>query len=199
LFYSTFSQDIAEKAEVLNMNPKNIYEKYYCVEEPVSPLPGRRSSSIADLGQGNLILPADVEQVYLKAVFAPVLALPVKAYTGWIDPKVGDNVMIGIGAFGAVEFKEPQYGPDRLVERLSDELYRLDLISSRIKDTSKYKDIDLFLQGFYALEDFDGFDIYCLAEQSLRVRWLVGEIDEREKHKEIMRLMRLDGFSERLW
>ena len=119
------------------MNTKTIYEKYYCVEEPVSPLPGRRSRSIADLDQENLILPADVERAYLKAVFAPVLALPVKAYAGWVVPKVDDNVMIGIGAFGAIDFKEPQYRPDRLVERLSDELYRLDLISSRIKDTSK--------------------------------------------------------------
>jgi len=163
------------------MNTRTIYKKYYYVEEPVSPLLESRSCSIADLDRENLILPADVERAYLETVFAPVLALPVKAYTGWIEPKVDDNVMIGIGSFGAIEFKEPQYRPDRLVERLSDELYMADLISSRIKGASKYRDIDFVLRGFYGLEHFFDFDMYCLAKRSLRIKWLVSEIDEREE------------------
>src|SRR3989339_1516366 len=106
-------------------------EVYDEVEVPQSPLLKRKRSkrygSVPDLDNSDLIEPAEIERIYLKEAFAPILALPVKTRKGWIRPNVDEDGTIELGAFGTVDFDKyvqfdkVRYKTEKLKEQLSDE------------------------------------------------------------------------------
>ncbi|MFA6175614.1 MAG: hypothetical protein WC765_03430 [Phycisphaerae bacterium] len=143
-----------------------------------------RYGSIADLDNSELIEPAEIERIYLKNEFAPILALPVKTRKGWIRPNVDEDGTIEMGAFGTVDFDryvdfdKARYKVEKLKEELSHERLMIELISGQIKTMAKYKIIKYVSAGFLDVEDISDVTMYCLAKRYLRMRRLQREIAE---------------------
>jgi len=124
------------------MKKETKFEVYDDVEVAESPLLRRKRSkrygSIPDLDNEDLIEPAEIERVFLKEVFAPILTLPVKTRKGWIKPNVDEDGTIDIGAFGTVDFDKyvqfdkALYKAEKLKEELFHERLMMELISSHI-------------------------------------------------------------------
>jgi len=181
------------------MKQKNKFELYNGIEVAVSPLLRRqrnsRYGSLADLDDEDLIEPAEVERLYLREVFAPILALPVKTKKGWIKPDIDEDGTIGCGAFGTVdfdryrEFDKARFKADKLKEEVFHERLMVELVSSHIKTTAKYKVVRSVLKGILDVDDIVDDQMHCLARRCLRMRRLLREIDElqersRKKHLE---------------
>ena len=171
------------------------FELYNGVEVPVSPLLKRQRSSrygsIAELDDEELIEPAEIERMYLKSEFAPILALPVKTRTGWVRPNVDEDGTIELGAFGTVDFDKyvqfdkALYKAEKLKEELFNERLMIEIVSSHIKTTAKYKVMKYVLKGILDVEDIVDVEMYCLARRCLRARRLQREINElQERSKE---------------
>lgn len=171
------------------------FELYNGVEVPVSPLLKRQRSSrygsIAELDDEELIEPAEIERMYLKTEFAPILALPVKTRTGWVRPNVDEDGTIELGAFGTVDFDKyvqfdkALYKAEKLKEELFNERLMIEIVSSHIKTTAKYKVMKYVLKGILDVEDIVDVEMYCLARRCLRARRLQREINElQERSKE---------------
>ena len=71
------------------MKQKTKFEVFNGIEVPVSPLVKRkrknRYGSIADLDSEDMIEPAEIDRLFLREAFAPILALPVKTKKGWVN------------------------------------------------------------------------------------------------------------------
>lgn len=173
------------------MKQKTKFEIYEGIEVPVSPLlkiqRGSRYGSIADLDDEDLIEPAEVERVYLREVFAPVLALPVKTKKGWINPDIDEDGTIECGAFATVdfdrytEFDKARYKADKLREELFHERLMVELISSRIEPTARYKVMNYVFADILDVDDIEDVNMYCLAKRCLRMRRLQREIAELQE------------------
>ena len=173
------------------MKQKIKFELYEGVEVPVSPLLKRERSSrygsIQGLDDEELIDPAEIERLFLREAFAPILALPVKAKKGGIRPNVDEDGTVDWGAFGTVdfdrytEFDKARYKVDRLWEELENERLMMEMISSKIKTYAKYKVIKCVEAGIIDLGDITDFNTYCLAQRYLRAKRLLREINELEK------------------
>ncbi|HBG27627.1 MAG: hypothetical protein A2Y10_15685 [Planctomycetes bacterium GWF2_41_51] len=143
-----------------------------------------RYGSIADLDSSELIEPAEIERIYLKSEFAPILALPVKTRKGWIRPNVDEDGTIELGAFGTVDFDryvnfdKARYKAEKLKEELFHERLMMELISGQIKTMAKYKIIKYVSTGILDVEDISDVTMYCLAKRYLRMRRLQSEIAE---------------------
>ena len=158
------------------------------VEVPVSPLLKRERSnrygSIPDLDDEELIEPAEIDRLYLREVFAPILALPVKTKKGGIKPNIDEDGSVEWGAFGTVdfdrytEFDKALYKADKLREELFHERLMVELITGQIKTTAKYKVMDYVMADVLDVDDIKDFNMYCLAKRCLRMRRLQREIDE---------------------
>jgi hypothetical protein len=160
---------------------------------PESPLLKRERSnrygSVPGLNDEELIDPAEVERLFLRQEFAPILALPEKkARKSWIQPNIDEDGKIEWGAFGTVDFDRyrPQfdkllYKADWLREEVANQCLMMETISARIKTWAKYRVIKYVTMGILDLGDIDDFDMYCLAERYLRTRRLMREIAELEK------------------
>ncbi len=181
------------------MKQKTKFEIYEGIEVPVSPLlkiqRSSRYGSIADLDDEDLIEPAEVERVYLREVFAPVLALPVKTKKGWIKPDIDEDGTVECGAFATVdfdryrEFDKARYKADKLKEEIFHERLMIELVSSHIKTTAKYKVIRSVLKGILDVDDIVDDQMSCLARRYLRMRRLqreIAELQERsnKRHRE---------------
>ena len=171
------------------------FELYNGVEVPVSPLLKRQRSSrygsIAELDDEELIEPSEIERMYLKSEFAPILALPVKTRTGWVRPNVDEDGTIELGAFGTVDFDKyvqfdkALYKAEKLKEELFNERLMIEIVSSHIKTPAKYKVMKYVLKGILDVEDIVDVEMYCLARRCLRARRLQREINElQERSKE---------------
>ena len=173
------------------MKKETKFEVYDDVEVAESPLLRRKRSkrygSIPGLDDEDLIEPAEIERVFLKEAFAPILALPVKTRKGWIKPNVDEDGTIDIGAFGTVDFDKyvhfdkALYKADKLKEELFHERLMIEMISGRIKTTAKYKDIRYALMDILDVDNISDVDMYCLAKRCLRARRLQREIAELQE------------------
>jgi len=173
------------------MKKETKFEVYDDVEVAESPLLKRKRSkrygSIADLDDEDLIEPSEVERIYLRNEFAPILALPVKTRKGWIKPNVDEDGTIDIGAFGTVDFDKyvhfdkALYKAEKLKEELFHERLMIEMISGRIKTTAKYKDIRYALMDILDVDNISDVDMYCLAKRCLRARRLQREIAELQE------------------
>ena len=190
------------------MKQRTRFEVFDGVEVPVSPLLKRQRSSrygsIADLDDEELIDPAEVERIYLKSEFAPILALPVKTRDGWIRPNVDEDGTIEVGAFGTVDFDrhvhfdKALYKAEKLKEELANERLMIGLVSSHIKTIAKYEVIKHVLRGILDVDDIVNAEMHCLARRFLRLRRLQREIAELEERSKERRLKKAKKFWESL-
>lgn len=190
------------------MKHKTRFEVFDGVEVPVSPLLKRQHinnyGSIADLDNEDLIEPSEIERLYLKNEFAPILALPVKTRKGWVKPYVDEDGTIDLGAFGTVDFDKytkfdkALYKIDKLREELFHERLMVELISSQIKTTVKYKVINYVLADILDVDDILDIDIHGLARRCLRMRRLQREIDELTERNRKMTQQKARKFLELL-
>jgi len=167
------------------------FEVFDGVEVPVSPLLKREHSnrygSIPDLDDEELIEPAEIDRVFLREAFAPILALPVKGKKNWIKPNIDEDGSVDWGAFGTVdfdkyvEFDKLRYKADKLGEELQNEMLMMEMISGHIKDKEKYAIIERVYKGTLDLGAIADLDMYCLAQRYLRAKRLQREIGELEK------------------
>jgi hypothetical protein len=173
------------------MKQETKFEVYDDVEVAESPLLRRkrdnRYGSIPGLDSEDLIEPAEIERIFLKEAFAPILALPVKTRKGWIKPNVDEDGTIDIGAFGTVDFNKyvhfdrALYKAEKLKEELSHERLMMEIISEKIKTKAKYKVIKYVSMGIIDVEDIIDVNMYCLARSYLRARRLQREIAELQE------------------
>ena len=173
------------------MKQKIKFEIYDGVEVPVSPLLRRERSnrygSVSGLDDEELIDPTEIERLFLREAFAPILALPVKAKKGGIKPNIDEDGVVDWGAFGTVdfdrytEFDKARYKADKLAEELENEYIMMDMISSKIKTYAKYKVIKYVEAGIIDLGDIADFNMYYLAQRYLRAKRLQREITELEE------------------
>ncbi|MDD5134576.1 MAG: hypothetical protein PHP01_04095 [Phycisphaerae bacterium] len=187
------------------MKQKTKFELYDGVEVPVSPLLKRQRSSrygsIAELDDEDLIEPAEVERIYLKTEFAPILALPVKTRKGWIRPSIDEDGTIEIGAFGTVDFDrhvqfdKALYKAEKLKEEVFNERLMIELVSSHIKTIAKYEVVKNVLRGILDVDDIVDDEMYCLARRCLRMRRLLREIAELQERSRKNRLKK----AKKLW
>ena len=154
-----------------------------------------RYGSVPGLDDEELIEPAEIDRVFLRDAFAPILALPVKTKKGGIKPNIDEDGTVEWGAFGTVdfdkyvEFDKLRYKADKLREELFTDRIIMEMLSERIKDKNKYAIIDRVYKGTLDLGDITDFDMYCLAERYLRVKRKQREIarleeKSREKREE---------------
>jgi hypothetical protein len=162
-----------------------------------------RYGSIEGLPDHELIDPAEIERLFLRQEFAPVLALPEKkARKSWIRSNVDEDGKVDWGAFGTVDFdryrpkfEKMLYKADRLREEVANQCIMMETISARIKTWAKYRVIEYVRMGILDLGDITDFDMYCLAERYLRTRRLLHEIAELEKKSRGRR----DKETEKFW
>ena len=156
------------------MKQKISFEVFDGVEVPVSPLLKRERSnrygSVPGLDDEELIEPAEIDRLYLREAFAPILALPVKTKKGGIRPNVDEDGTVDWGAFGTVdfdrytEFDKARYKADKLAEELENEYIMMEMISSKIKTYAKYKVVKYVEAGI-----IDSGDIYALLQSIARL------------------------------
>jgi hypothetical protein len=190
------------------MKQKTRFEVFDGVEVPVSPLLKRQRSkkygSVADLDDEDLIEPTEVERIYLKTEFAPILALPVKTRSGWIKRGIDEDGTIEVGAFGTVDFDrhvqfdKALYKADKLKEELSHEKLMVEQLSSHIKTMAKYEIVKNVLRGILDVDDIVDDEMYRLARRCLRMRRLQREINELQQRSKERRLKKAKKFWESL-
>ena len=172
------------------MEQDESFEIYEGIIVPVSPLLKRERSSrygsVSDLDDEELIDPAEIDRVFLREAFAPILALPVKTKKGFIKPNVDDDGRVEWGAFGTVdfdryvEFDKLRYKADKLKEELQNEIFMMELISGHIKGKEKYAIIERVYKGTLDLGGIADLETYCLAQRYLRAKRMQREIGELE-------------------
>jgi hypothetical protein len=178
------------------MEKDESFEIYEGIVVPESPLLKRERSnrygSVPGLNDEELIEPAEVERVFLREAFAPILALPVKTKKGFIKPNVDDDGRVEWGAFGTVdfdryvEFDKLRYKADKLREELFADRIMLEMLSERIKDKNKYVIIKRVYKGTLDLGEIADFDMYCLAERYLRAKRkqrVIAELEAKSREK----------------
>jgi len=173
------------------MKQKIKFELYDGVEVPVSPLLKRERSnrygSVPGLDDEELIEPAEIDRLFLRQAFAPILALPVKAKKGGIRPSIDEDGTVDWGAFGTVdfdrytEFDKARYKADKLAEELENEYIMMEMISSKIKTYAKYKVVKYVEAGIIDSGDIADLNMYCLTQRYLRAKRLLREINELEE------------------
>ena len=161
------------------------------VEVPVSPLLKRERSnrygSIPDLDDEDLIEPAEIDRVFLREVFGPILALPVKGKKGGIKPNIDEDGTVEWGAFGTVdfdkyvEFDKLRYKADKLREELFHERIMMEMLSEKIESKEKYKILEKAEAGLIDADEISNFEMFCLAKRYVRAKRIQREIAELEK------------------
>ena len=178
------------------MEQDESFEIYEGIIVPVSPLLKRERSSrygsVSDLDDEELIDPAEIDRVFLREAFAPILALPVKGKKGGIKPTVDEDGSIDWGAFGTVdfdkyvEFDKLRYKADKLKEELQNEIFMMEMISGHIKGKEKYAIIERVYKGTLDLGEIADLETYCLAQRYLRAKRMqreIGELEEKSQKK----------------
>lgn len=161
------------------------------VEVPVSPLLKRQRSSrygsVADLDDEELIEPAEIDRVFLREAFAPILALPVKSKKGGIKPNIDEDGTVEWGAFGTVdfdkyvEFDKLRYKIDKLREELFNERIMMEMLSEKIESKEKYKILEKAEAGLIDADEISNFEMFCLAKRYMRAKRIQREIATLEK------------------
>ena len=173
------------------MEQKTYFEVCDGVVVAESPLLKRehrnRYGSVPGLEDEELIEPAEIDRVFLREAFAPILALPVKNKKGGINPNIDEDGTVEWGAFGTVdfdkyvEFDKLRYKADKLKEELLQERIILEIISERIKDKNKYAIIERVYNGTLDLGAIADFDMYFLAQRYIWAKRKQHEIAELEE------------------
>ena len=178
------------------MEQDESFEIYEGIIVPVSPLLKRERSSrygsVSDLDDEELIDPAEIDRVFLREAFAPILALPVKGKKNWIKPNIDEDGTVEWGAFGTVdfdkyvEFDKLRYKADKLREELFHERIMMEMLSGKIEGMEKYEILKKAERGLIDVDDISDFNMYCLAKRYLRAKRIqreIGELEEKSRKR----------------
>ena len=162
---------------------------------------GNRYGSVPGLDDAELADPDELEREVMLEEWGPVLALPVKGRSSWIQPAVDESGGIDWGAFGTVDFKRTmpefdkvRYKADKLREELRDLTIRMGLVKERLPGKVKYTVLKYLEMGIIELGHIVNHDMWCLARLYLRARRLQDEIWRLEQASEARRRRRLERF-----
>jgi hypothetical protein len=154
---------------------------------PVSPLvmvqQGNRYGSVEGLDDEELADPAELERQVWAEAWAPILALPVTARRGWIQPAIDESGHLDWGAFGSVdfdrtrpEFDKARYKAEKLREQMKDLAILIGIVKERLPGRAKYLVLKYARMGIIELEHIVNEDMLALARLYLRARRLQEEI-----------------------
>ena len=154
---------------------------------PVSPLvvvkQDNRYGRVDDLDDEELADPAELERQVWQSEWAPILALPVKARRGWIQPTIDESGHLDWGAFGSVdfernkpEFDKARYKAEKLREQMKDLAILIGIVKERLPGRAKYLVLKYARMGIIELEHIVNEDMLALARLYLRARRLQEEI-----------------------
>lgn len=184
------------------MKQKTEYEDECEVEDvPASPLLAEekkhRYGRVAGLDDEELADPYELERQATLAEWGPILALPVKARRGWVQPTLSEDFGLDWGAFGTVdfersmpEFDKARYKADRLREELRDVIIMMQTISGRLP-RARYKVLKYLRMGIIGLEQIESLDMYQLGKLHLRALKLQEDIRQLQNVSWERRKLRL--------
>jgi hypothetical protein len=158
-----------------------------------------RYGSVPGLDDEELANPNELERQVYQQEFGPVLALPVKGRSSWIQPVIDEAGGVDFGAFGTVdfertmpEFDKARYKADKLREQLKDLTIRIGLVKERVPGKAKYMVLKYLKMGIIELEHISSFDMWCLARLYLRAQRLRDEIWRLEQASEVRRVRQME-------
>ena len=144
-----------------------------------------RYGTIPDLPEEELADPDELERVFYKEMWWPILRLPQQRWECPIRPNMDEDGRIDWGAFGSVDFDSyrPQfdklrYKVEKLREKLKDRVIMLKIMSARILGKTKIKILKLVRAGVLDIGDIVDNQMYFLAELYLQA-WRMREQIER--------------------
>jgi len=179
-------------------------DEIYDVDDvPVSALlsVGRKNKygGVLGLDDEELLDPDELERMVYQQEFGPVLTLPVKSRSSWIQPVIDEDGGVDFGAFGTVdfertmpEFDKARYKADKLREQLKDLMIRISLVKERLPGKAKYMVLKYLKMGIIGMEHIIDFDMLCLARLYLRARRLRDEIWRLEETSEARKVRRME-------
>ena len=183
-----------------------------CAEDEVEDVPvsallsverKNRYGSLPDLEDEELADPEELERLAVAEEWAPVLALPVKAGRGWVQPVVDESGGVDFGAFGTVdfertapEFDKARYKADRLQEKLGDLLIMVGIVKERLPGKAKYLVLKYLKMGVIDLDHIASDDMRALAMLWLRAKRLQAEIADLRESSRARWARQLEAFLE---
>ena len=183
-----------------------------CAEDEVEDVPvsallsverKNRYGSLPDLEDEELADPEELERLAVAEEWAPVLALPVKAGRGWVQPVLDESGGVDFGAFGTVdfertapEFDKARYKADRLQEKLGDLLIMVGIVKERLPGKAKHQLLKYLSMSVIDLDHIISDDMLALASLYLRARRLQKEIAELREFSRARRAKQVEAFLE---
>lgn len=179
--------------EVSNMSEESVVEFESEVEVPASALirverdrgyghvPGLEDEELADV--------QELERQIMLEQWAPILALPCRAYSGGIRPVLDEFGHLDWGAFGTVdfsrirpEFDKARYKADKLQEQLRDDLIMLDVVRERVDPRAREAVRALALHTETDLEAIENPSEWSYARYLRRIKRLAAEIRDLRQY-----------------
>ena len=165
------------------------YEDEEVEDVPVSVLLQVKRDSgygkVPDLEDEELADPYELERQVMAEEWGPILALPVKARGGWVQPRLEGPSDVDFNAFATVdfdrlrpEFDKARYKADKLKEQLGDVLIMLSTVKDRLPGKAKYLVLKYLKLGLIDLDHIVSEDMRALARLWLRARRLQAGIAE---------------------
>ena len=141
-----------------------------------------RYGSVPGLEDEELADPAELERQVMMQEWGPVLMLPVRRGTRWVQPTVDENGKVEWGAFGSVdfaktipEFDKARYKVDMLREKRRDTLIMFSIVKERLP-AARNQVLKYLERGVIELDQIENEDMRALARLHLRARRLDAEI-----------------------
>ena len=152
---------------------------------------GHRYGSVPGLDDSELADPDELERQVFVQEFGPVLALPVRASSGFRRPGVNEEGVVDWGAFGTVDFDrysggfdKARYKADKVREQLKDARILFSIVSDRMGTYAKYLVLKYLQMGVIEVRHIVNQDMAALARLDLRIQRLRQEISELREASE---------------
>lgn len=146
-----------------------------------------RYGSVPGLDDDELADPCELERQVMMQDWGPVLMLPVRRGTRWVQPTVDENGKVEWGAFGSVdfartipEFDKARYKADRLSEQLRDIFIRVGIVKERLP-RARGEVLKYLEKSVIELDQIENEDMRALARLYLRARRLQAEIRQLQE------------------
>jgi hypothetical protein len=175
-------------------------EETFCIEDGVEltpspvlkPLRKKGYGSIPDLPAEDMVSPEEIERVYHREQWGPVLLLP-RPKKADFNPAWDCDSELGFNAFATVDFDRMQpgfdkarYKRDKLREQVKDLMIKMKIVSERIQGIRKYKILRLVAKGVLDADDIELWDLWQVAtmlRRALRIRREIDRLEEYSKSK----------------
>jgi len=186
------------------MNEQKTVETYQgtVVPEPVLLRVEKKDKwgHVPGLDDEELASPEELERAVLRAMWGPVLALPVQGKGSGFRPDVDEDGFV-FGAFASVDFERiksgfsrVQYKAQKLREQLKNTIIMFQMIRERLPKKSVALILKYLRMGTIDLESIIDFDTWQLGTFYLRIRSLREQISELEEASFRMKQARVNRF-----